>query len=146
MTLAKGPTTMRRLLDSALDAWLAIKRFWHAYLGDSDLRFDTEPGALEVTLVHDGRRKTVCITTERLDAAVRYMDAQPRGAPVVFRQGEAWVIVPDFFARRVRDHLADARDALARSRVGVAGAESAPAAPVVNVRASAPRAGAKATN
>lgn len=97
---------------SIIDAWLAVKRlFWF----EAGLEFETKPGLLVVEVRHRGNRKTVRIAIGKLDAAIRAIDRTPHGAAFVFREGEAWTLVPDFLVPDLRAYLVTARDALSRS-------------------------------
>lgn len=95
-----------------IDTWLAVKR---SVLFTSGLSFDTRPGALVIEVNHRDLRKTIRIRTDRLDAAVDYLDRQPHGAAVVFKEGESWVIVPNFLVPEMRAYAVNARNALRRS-------------------------------
>lgn len=97
----------------------------------SGLSFDTRPGALVIEVTHRDRRKTIRIRTDRLDAAVEYLDRQPHGAAVVFKEGESWVIVPNFLVPEMRAYVVNARNALRRSE-GVSVSD-----PAVNSKPSA---------
>jgi hypothetical protein len=96
-----------------IDAWLSAKRM--AFIG-SGLWYETKPGALLVDVQHRDRRKTIRFRTEKLDAAIDYIDRQPHGAAVVFKEGDHWTLVPDFLSRDLRSYLVTARDALRRSK------------------------------
>lgn len=120
---------------SFVDMWLYVKRILAV---DSYIKFDTIPGYLVVYMRHygHGREKTIRIAVGNFDAAINYIDRQPFGHPVVFREKDNWVMVPNFFVVELRSQLIQARHALERSRNSTEVSGVVTVEPAVNTRSS----------
>jgi len=68
-----------------------------------------------IDITHGNDRKVLRLANEKLGLAVKYMENQPYGSAIVFKERDHWIMVPDYLASSLYRQVKIAHNALVRS-------------------------------